>query len=130
MSSNVLNVTEVKAGTELDGYDISYVVTVAAPDTELDGKQVYTSRFANKAVMKAAVMTADAPFMGFVVQVSPDAAQAAGVANLELIVKASKLDALTQIVNAPVPAAEMVAFAKMAQATTAEGPTPDAPTGE
>lgn len=118
--SSILNVTEVKAGNETEGFDVSYTVTVAAEGTEYDGKIVYSSRTPSKAIMKAAVMTADAPFMGFVIQVTPEASVAAGVSHLEMLVKSQKLDVLTGIVTAPVKAAEMVAFAKMAQNAIAE----------
>jgi hypothetical protein len=114
---SILKVIENKAGTELDGYDISYRVVVDAESTEdfTNGDVIYSSRFADKAVVKAVVLTADQPYLGFTVAVDPEVATAAGVRNLEQRVKAEKLDALTQIVNAEFDAAQAVEFIKTVQ---------------
>lgn len=110
-----LNVTKVSAGNELEGFDVSYQVTVASEGADADGTTIYQSRFADKAVIKAVVKTAEEPFTGFTVAVEPEVASACGVRNLEQRIKADKLEALTQIVNAEFDAAQAVEFIKTVQ---------------
>lgn len=112
---SILKVTEVKAGTELDGYDISYRVTVVAPGTEIDGTDIYSSSHPDKAVMKAIVKTAEDPFTEFTVKVDPAVATAAGVKNLERLEKSMRLDFLKQAINAEFDAGTAVEIIKATQ---------------
>lgn len=88
---STLNVVKVSAGTETDGFDISYRVVVEGG--EHDGTEIYTSRFPDKAYVKAGVKTAEDPFLGFTVKIEPEVAVAMGVRNLEQRVKADIVDA-------------------------------------
>jgi hypothetical protein len=112
---NTLSVYEVKAGTETDGFDISYRVKVVAPGTEHDETEIYSSRFADKAVMKAVVKTAEAPFLGFTVSVDPDVASAAGVRNLEQRVNSERFLAAKEMFAAEFDAKQAVEFIKQVQ---------------
>lgn len=111
--SGTLNVVEVKAGTELDGYDVSYQVTVESG--EFDGTSIYSSRFPDKAVIKAVVKTAEDPFLGFVVKVDPAVATAAGVRNLEQRVDAERFQAMRALASTEFNAAEAVEAIKTFQ---------------
>lgn len=109
---NILKVHEVQAGTELDGFDISYHVTVVAPGDEHDGTDIYASRFPDKAVMKAVVKTAEDPFLGYVVQVDQDVATKAGVLNLERMVNATRFEAIRGLASAEFDATAAVDMIK------------------
>jgi hypothetical protein len=111
--SGTLNVVEVKAGTEFDGYDVSYQVTVESG--EFDGTSIYSSRFPDKAVIKAVVKTAEDPFLGFVVKVDPAVATAAGVRNLEQRVNAERFVAAKEMFGAEFDAAAAVEIIKTVQ---------------
>lgn len=110
---STLKVIKVAAGTELDGYDISFKVTVVGGDH--DGTEVYSSRFADKAVMKAVVKTAEEPFLGWNVEVEPEVATAAGVRNLEQRVDAERFQAIRHLATTEFDAAAAVEMIKQSQ---------------
>jgi hypothetical protein len=110
---STLRVVKVSAGTEADGFDVSYRVQVDGG--EADGTEIYSSRFADKAVMKAVVKTAEAPFEGFVVSVDPEVASAAGVRNLEQRVDAERFVAIKELAAQEFDAAGAVQMIKTLQ---------------
>lgn len=101
---NTLHVETVKTETSpgefvTDGYRI----VAQAEGHELNGRTVYQSRFANKAVIKAFVLLADERFEGWTVTASgADVTDAAGKANLRLIADADRFNMFKHMANAEV----------------------------
>lgn len=83
-----------------DGYKVTVLCTDEDSPSEYNGKAIYASRFANKAVMKAAVLLTDERFTGFLLDVDPEVATEAGKKNLELMVRADKYTAIESVVKA------------------------------
>lgn len=110
---STLRVIRVSAGTEADGFDVSYRVKVDGG--EHDGTEIYSSRFADKAVMKAVVKTVEDPFQGFVVAVEPEVATAAGVRNLEQRVDAERFGAIKALAATQFDATAAVEMIKTVQ---------------
>lgn len=112
--SGTLNVVEVKAGTESEGFDISYRVVVEGG--EHDGTEIYSSRFADKAAIKAVVKTAEEPFVGFAVKVlDPAVATKVGVRNLEQRVDAERFGAIRELAAQEFDATKAVEMIKTFQ---------------
>lgn len=94
MTTNTLHVepalTETTPGEFVtDGFRITF-----------NGEPVYQSRFADKAVMKAAVLTADERFAPAVISIAEGVAEVAGKLNLSKILDSERFQAVRALVMA------------------------------
>lgn len=99
-------VTETTPGEFVtDGYQVVPVVD------GVDQVPVARSRFANKAAIKALLLTATGPFAGATVEpLSAAVAAEVGKQNLELLIAHDKFVAIKALSAAEVPVDELVAF--------------------